>query len=637
MPLKYKVFFLAIVASMLISLESILTRKPFIILTPVHSALVFYISGVTLLLLVNKRIVTSFPKRCSLQVIQVSILSKYSKFLALTMWILLMLYLEVPIKMEGVKFTLILALTVLMITVLRLTKATSESVFVYLLIALSVSFHIWSCYPYYVGNDTNRDLSYTFNVLITGVYEGQGVYPVNIATYLYSVLSLVVNHEVFSTAVLLVEIAYIVSLAGLLIFIMKDMVSQNKNILAVLLMLLVQPYFIIWLTSWFINQTLAILYVLIMFYILTISSKDRAHLRSHTYVLSLLGVITSITHGSLSLYFVGLLLFSSFYIQKYFKNSLYVKLTHQIIPILVISTVTYTTYTAILNWVNMAQKTLRTFISSFIMSLTGGEEHARVILPRLGEPQQMLWFYLPLANLLAFTIAEYMANDETDRHRKLWDLVFLYSAFWVAIGIITSTDPVASLIRYFIVPGLVFLSMYPRKILVNKNIGIVHVLVALSVISALTSGAIVSSLDLMNSGQGYPIYPPATEEAELLATTLVRLSHSDITVVTDLRLASGITQASLNLIQSKITVYPLGVYLPALDGGRIDLKYLGGYGWVLDDNTLYEIRSKGWILILRPKALEYMRLYMLDEHYNEIIQSSKALIFQSYSTSAIVP
>ncbi|MEM5822909.1 MAG: hypothetical protein QXH34_07570 [Ignisphaera sp.] len=186
-------------------------------------------------------------------------------------------------------------------------------------------------------------------------------------------------------------------------------------------------------------------------------------------------------------------------------------------------------------------------------------------------------------------------------------------------------------------PSIAFLPIYFRRVIFTKRTALVRLLVALSVIAMLTNGSIISSLDLIGSGRGYPFYPPSTSETEFLSRMITTFSQPHITIVTDLRLAPGITQASLNLIHGVIVGHPMGIYLPIVYDEYIDLRSLGIYGWVLDSNVLSEIRVRNWILLLRPEALEYMQISMIEKSYSDIIRNSDILLLHSKNVIGVIP
>ncbi|MEM1831225.1 MAG: hypothetical protein QXK88_09060 [Desulfurococcaceae archaeon] len=638
LPARIFLVVLIITASIPASLVSLITKTHFMVLSPAHSVLILYISGLTLFFLVNDMIfVNTRNNKFFLQRIQIGLPPKYIRLFSLVMFILLILYLEIPLDIKEIKAIIACTLLIFILIILRSINATFESIFSYLLIALSIPLYIWFRYPYYIGNDTNRDLYYAFNTLLTGHYRGSTVYPINTATYIYSILLLIANPRVFSIVVSTLEIAFIISITGIYVRIVKNLANHNGNHVASLLMLLAQPLFVIWLASWFINQTLALLLALIIFYMLIVNKKNMVNLKSNTIALCLLGVILSITHPSLSLYITAFFLIVLLYVHRNVRAASYSKFLYQITLIILFTTMLYVTSTTIINWTTEVQGILLTFIKNFINVLFGDQEYILTIPARLEDPYKMMWFYLPFANLLVLSIIEFTMKNNSDMYNKLMDIMFLYTVSWIAIGVITSTDPVMSLTRYFIVPSIAFLPIYFRRVIFTKRTALVRLLVALSVIAMLTNGSIISSLDLIGSGRGYPFYPPSTSETEFLSRMITTFSQPHITIVTDLRLAPGITQASLNLIHGVIVGHPMGIYLPIVYDEYIDLRSLGIYGWVLDSNVLSEIRVRNWILLLRPEALEYMQISMIEKSYSDIIRNSDILLLHSKNVIGVIP
>ncbi|MEM1510865.1 MAG: hypothetical protein QW096_13445 [Thermofilaceae archaeon] len=413
-----------------------------------------------------------------------------------------------------------------------------------------------------------------------------------------------------------------------------------------ILIMLSQFPFVSFLALGFINQFLALLYGLFIFYLI-LSNNDKRFISKNDMILSLLfSLLLSITHGFSAVYILGLL--TLFIVLSLMNNltNVNIMLIKKIFLIMLITLILYNAYSQLVYFVSGIPQSLLAFLKNFIYSIFGKDNlDIKVVVGRTSGIN-MLWMYLPFANLLALTIVEYLVRNEDELcHSNIFDFVFfVYPMAWIILGIITTVDPVESMLRYFSVPSIIFLSMYPRRIVTEKNTIIkliVFFTVSASVISSFTNGSIISNLDFVGSGQGYLTFPAATNEANFLSILLLKNIQESITIITDVNLAKGISIATMDSkidVQYIVTKYNR-LYISAnVNRSIIEFNFilLGGYGFILDDKTYNMIKLNKLLLLLRPTAFEYMHLYRLHMSYDDFFSQSDLVVLCTGNTYLVL-
>ncbi|MEM2372702.1 MAG: hypothetical protein QW291_09310 [Thermofilaceae archaeon] len=506
-----------------------------------------------------------------------------------------------------------------------------------------VSCYVYYYYPYYIGNDTFRDLSFVFNILKTGYYQGSVNYPINILFYFYSIIIQFLGIQNMIVALLLIEIVYIVSFIIILRCFQKIIHIGHSLIPMIILS---QPQFVFFYASGFINQSLAILYAIYLFYLAFINNGGRFISKRHIIPIILFSLLLPLTHGFVALYMIGLFSLTLLYSWKNRLVNINVLFIKRIILIMFSTLVLYSTYTSIVYLVPGMSLTFFSFLENVIYSILKKDNLDIKFITSRTSGINLLWMYIPFANLLALVIAEYLyrSKDELE-HSFFFDLVFFtYPAAWVAIGIITTVDPTRSLLRHLSVPATVFLSMYPRKVVSEGNTiskTIVLLIITASVTSLFTSGSIISTLDYLGSGRGYIIFPPNTIETEFLSRFLSKTIQQPISIVTDVNLGKGISIAAVvhKIELQSIRGHYNRHYFSVNDNERIieiEFKLLGSYDFILDNKSLNSIKLNKQLLLLRPMALEYMNLYRLNISYDDLLSQSKIIILCTYDTYLVL-
>jgi len=460
-------------------------------------------------------------------------------------------------------------------------------VYLPLLLSLLIVAH-YLAFPPSFGNDTLRDIMWSDEALRSGHYTESRIthsacyFPMVVLAY--TALSLAGNYSPTMASVV-VGFLYLFALGMYFFLLLRKLYGEDHYNKVAALLLFSTPMVVIW-SVWFIPQAMALLFVLLLLYLI-----DRT---DSVVAITLLSAAVVFAHPGVALftiaYFTYMYLFSPDR-ERYKRPLLYIATLY----------IAYFTYTTVSY---MVEPGLRLYLDTLFSILLGGNTAQAPTSATKLSPFNRIVPWIPLVVALTLGVNTILTCQPRDKTCAWSLLTVLFSAAALAVGYaITVLRPDSTADRYIGLPAttLLILASLPGlkafDITSRLSRSFQYTLIGLLIFAFAFAGTFTPLNPTTANLNVYSVYGLLSYSDKAKTEVISKLLSVDVPVhvYTDWRTGFTILQHILSEYQGSIRES-----LPTLVIGSIQLHLFGSYGYRYDNGIHF---SLGSIIIFRKTSL----------------------------------
>ena len=473
-------------------------------------------------------------------------------------------------------------------------------VYLPLLLSLLIVAH-YLVFPPSFGNDTLRDIMWSDETLKSGHYTESRIthtaYYFPMVVLLYTALSLAGGYSPTMASVV-VGFLYLFALGIYLFLLLRKLYGQDQYSKTTALLLFSTPMIVIWSVG-FIPQAMALLFVLLLLYL--ISRTDSV------VAITLLSAAVVFTHPGVALFTIAYFAYMYFFSpdrERYRRPLLYIAALY----------IAYFTYTTVSH---MVVPGLRLYLDTLLSILLGGNIAQRPTSPiELGLFNKIVpWIPLVVALTLGVnTILTCQPRDKT----CAWSLLtVLFSAAALAAGYaITVLQPDSTADRYIGLPAttLLIIASLPglKAFDVTSRLGrgFQYTLIGLLIFAFAFAGTLTPLNPLTANPNVYSVYGLLSYSDKAKTEVISELLSVDVPVhvYTDWR-------TGLMLLQFVLSEYSTTFQdqLSTSVIGKLELHLFGSYGYRYDRSLQF---PDGSIILFRERSVDMFESWSQTPHFS---------------------